>query len=161
MAAPLSRDPYKNYRFKVYFDSESDDNLIAAVNGVDGLSWTVEVITHPEGGDYHSDRKVPGGINFEAVTLSRGIINGRNSGQFQKWAEAVWNYSNSNPVKDMRRKLIILLCDDNGNKAVTYTLQECWVSAYNALPELSADGNEIAVESITVEHEGWTREVFV
>ncbi|QTA89106.1 phage tail protein [Desulfonema magnum] len=156
MAKALSRDPYKNFRFKVYFDSDEEKSLVAYVNNVSGLSWSVDVVSYGEGGNYQSQRKVPGQISYEPVTLSRGITA---DNKFKDWAEAVWNYSNNNQLKGLRKRLIIALCDEKGEIAVKYTLEKCWVSGYNTLPELSADDNAIAIEEITVEHEGWTHEV--
>ncbi len=152
MAVALSKDPYKNFRFKVCFAS----TIVAGVSTVSGLSWSVEVVSHKEGGNYQAERKLPGQISYEPVTLSRGITNDI---EFKKWAEAVWDYSESNPLKDLRKTVIIELCDENGKAVVKYTLEKCWVSEFKTLPELSADSNSLAIESIRIEHEGWTHEI--
>ncbi len=151
MAEALSRDPYKNFRFKVYFDNETG-SPVAGVNKVSGLSWNVDVFMHGV------KRKVPQKLKeFPPVTLNRGITTDE---KFQKWAESMWNWTQTNPLKGLRKdRIYIFLCDENGKKVVKYTLENCWVSSYKTLPELSADDNSIAIESITVEHEGWKRDV--
>ena len=148
----FSEDPYKNFRFKVYFDNVSDSkNPVAGVNNVSGLSWSVEVVMHGV------KRKVPHKKKeFPQVTLSRGITVNK---EFKDWAEKMWNWKEVNPLKGLRKTVIIQLCDENGTSAIKYTLENCWISSYETLPELAADDNSVAIESITVEHEGWTHTV--
>ena len=153
MADALSRDPYKTFRFKVSFKEENKE--VAAVNSVGGLSWKVDVVSHEEGGNHKGHRKTPGRVSYEPVTLSRGITTNT---AFQEWAERVWNYDRDNPLENYRKTLVITLCDENGKGVISYSLDKCWVSSYDAMPELSADDNALAIEKITVEHEGWTQE---
>jgi phage tail-like protein len=42
--------------------------------------------------------------------------------------------------------------------ALAYKVYRCWVSEYQALPELDANGNAVALEHIKVENEGWDRD---
>lgn len=154
MARSLSTDPYKTFRFKVYFDSSTSP--VAGISSVGGLSWSVAVDSLDEGGNYQSESKLPGQITYEPVTLSRGITAEQS---FKEWAQKVWNYNQENSLKGLYRTVKIELCDDNGNPAIVYTLINCWVSGYEALPKLDADDNALAIESLTLEHEGWTHEV--
>ncbi len=150
MARALSKDPYKNFRFKVFFDNQTS-RAVAGVNKVSGLSWSVEVISH-------GSRKLPHKtMDFPPVTLSRGITQDED---FKTWAESVCNwYAQANPLKKMRKKVSIVLCNEKGEHVVQYDLEKCWVSKYETLPELSADGNGVAIESISLEHEGWQHKV--
>jgi phage tail-like protein len=155
MAATLSRDPYKNFRFKIFFDDDKK-KPVAGISGVSGLSWSADVIGRHQGGSCRSERKVPGLVTYEPVSFSRGITTDK---KFKEWAEKVWNYNNFNPLKGLRKTLLCDLCDENGKSVVRYTLSNCWISGYEALPELSAEDNAVAIETITVEHEGWEHEI--
>ena len=154
MAAALSRDPYKNFRFKVFFGNSSTP--VAGINRVTGLNWSVAVETREQGGSNRSSQKLPGRVTYDNVTLERGITTNQ---AFQNWASSVWNYSHSNPLKSVQQSIVIALCDENGNPAIRYALINCWVSRFNALPELSSLNNELALEQITIEHDGWSQSV--
>ena len=41
---------------------------------------------------------------------------------------------------------------------MAYKVYRCWVSEYQALPDLDAGGNAVAVSHIKLEHEGWERD---
>ena len=154
MAAALSRDPYKNFRFKLYFKSGTPP--VACVNRVTGLTWSVSVETREQGGSYRTAQKLPGRVQYDNVSIERGITTDQS---FQDWAGSVWNYSQSNPLKNIQKTVILELCDENGNPVIRYTLINCWVSKFQALPELKASDNALALEQITIEHEGWSQEV--
>lgn len=152
MARALSLDPYKNYRFKVAFEGGA---AIAGMTNVSALTRSTEVISFkPEGGaDVPSSCPTPGLNRYEPITMSRGITK---SMQFHEWAGRLnpSGYSNAEVRKDLR----IELCDDAGVVKLTYHVYNCWVSQYNPLPDLDSIGNVIAVETITVQHEGWSRD---
>jgi len=154
MAAALTRDPYKNFRFKVYF--ESGGQPVACVNHITGLSWSVDVVTQEQGGSYRTASKLPGKVQYDNVSIERGLTTDQS---FQDWADAVWNYSHSNPLQNCQKTVILELCDENGNAVIRYTLINCWVSKFQALPDLKASDNALALEQITIEHEGWSQEV--
>jgi len=42
-----------------------------------------------------------------------------------------------------------------------YKVYRCWPSVYQALPDLDAGGNAIAIEQIKLENEGWERDPLV
>jgi len=44
---------------------------------------------------------------------------------------------------------------------LAYKVFRCWVSAYQALPNLDADASATAIQSITLQHEGWERDTSV
>ena len=58
---------------------------------------------------------------------------------------------------DFRKDILIEVYDEAGQLARTYKVYRCWVSEYQALPELDGSGNGIAIEHIKLEHEGWER----
>ncbi|MGH1403979.1 MAG: phage tail protein [Alphaproteobacteria bacterium] len=148
-------DPYKNYKFRVKWDG----NYVAGVSKVSSLKRTTEVVKHREGGDPSTSRKSPGRTEFEAVTLERGVTH---DPDFNDWANKVWTLNNAlgkeSSVKDFRKDVTIELYNEAGQVVLAYTLFRCWVSEYQALPDLDANANAIAIQMIKIEHEGWQQD---
>jgi len=148
-------DPYKNFKFRVKLDGR----YVAGVAKVGGLKRTTEVIKHREGGDPSSSRKSPGRTEFEAITLERGVTHDRD---FEAWARKAFNHGAGlgaeSSLRDFRKDLIIEVYNEAGQLALAYKVYRCWVSEYQALPELDANANAIALEHIKIENEGWERD---
>lgn len=151
-------DPYKNFKFRVKFGSE----YVAGVSKVSALKRTTEVVEHREGGDPSSSRKSPGRTKYEAITLERGVTH---DPEFEEWAKKVWNYGNGLgsevSLKDFRRDLMLEVYNEAGQLAVAYKIYRCWVSEYQALPELDANANAVAIQTLKLENEGWERDLSV
>ncbi len=154
-------DPYKNCKFRVKFvDGQGD---IAGISKVSGLRRKTEVIEHREGGDPNSSRKSPGRTTFDAITMERGVTHDI---QFEQWANKVWNlpgnhtspYKQEASLKDFRKDLFLEIYNEAGQLVLRYIIYRCWVSEYNALPDLDANSSAIAIQSIKIEHEGWERD---
>lgn len=148
-------DPYKNFKFQVFF--EGSTKPVAGVSKVGGLKRTTEVVKHREGGDPSSTRKSPGRTEYEAITLERGVTHDT---EFEKWASKVWNYG-SVSLKDFRKNIIIEIYNEAGQLAIRYKVYRCWVSEYQALPDLDANANAVAIQHIKLENEGWERDIEV
>jgi len=146
-------DPYKNFKFRIYWEGQTVP--VAGVSKISALKRTTEVVPHREGGDPSTERKSPGRTKFDAITLERGVTH---DPEFEQWASKVWSLNNETSLKDFRRNVIIEICDEAGQAAIRYTIYRCWVSEYQALPELSADANAIAIQTIKLENEGWARD---
>lgn len=148
-------DPYKNFKFRVKWDGK----YVAGVSKVSALKRTTQVVEHREGGDPSSTRKSPGQSKYEAITLERGVTHDT---EFEKWANKVWNYGSGLgsevSLKDFRKDLIIEVYNEAGQLAIAYKVFRCWVSEYQAVPDLDAKANEIAIQSIKLENEGWERD---
>lgn len=148
-------DPYRNYKFRVMWDGR----YVAGVSKVSALKRTTEVVKHREGGDPSSSRKGPGRSEYEAVTLERGVTHDL---EFEKWASKVWNYGaglgSEVSLKDFRKDIIIELYNEAGQKVMAYRLYRCWISEYQALPDLDANANAVALQHIKIENEGWDRD---
>jgi phage tail-like protein len=157
-------DPYKNYRFRVKWD----DKYVAGVHKVSVLKRTTEVVKHREGGDASSTRKSPGQTNFEPITLERGVTHDT---EFEKWANKVWNYGSWKAdgdlggeevsLKDFRKDLTLEIYNEAGQLAIRYFIFRCWISEYSSLPELDANANAVAIQTIKLENEGWERDYAV
>jgi phage tail-like protein len=148
-------DPYKNFKFRVKWDG----NYVAGISKVTGLKRKTEVVTHREGGDPSSSRKSPGRTEYEAITLERGVTHDT---EFEKWANRVWNYGSGLgaevSLKDFRKNLILEVYNEAGQSVISYKLFRCWVSEYQALPDLDANANAVAIQTIKLENEGWERD---
>ena len=64
-------------------------------------------------------------------------------------------------LADFRKDIIIELYNEAGQLALAYKVFRCWVSEYQALPELDANANAVAIQTIKLENEGWERDLDV
>jgi phage tail-like protein len=148
-------DPYKNFKFRVKWDGR----YVAGVSKVSALKRTTEVVEHREGGDLSSSRRSPGRTKYEAITLERGVTHDT---EFEKWANKVWNYGaglgSEVSLKDFRKDLIIEVYNEAGQLAIAYKVYRCWVSEYQAMPDLDANANAVAIQTLKLENEGWERD---
>ena len=148
-------DPYKNFKFRVKWDGR----YVAGVSKVGALKRTTEVVEHREGGDPSTSRKSPGRTKYEAITLERGVTH---DPEFEKWANKVWNFGSGLgaevSLKDFRKDLIIEVYNEAGQLALAYKVYRCWVSEFQALPDLDANANAVAIQHIKLENEGWERD---
>lgn len=161
VAKPNRYDPYKNFKFRVKFGTSPD--YVAGISKVSALKRTTEVVEHREGGDPSTSRKSPGRTKFEAITLERGVTHDT---AFEDWARKVWNFNASDDGKgnkasslaDFRKEIIIDVFNEAGQKVISYTVHRCWVSEYQALSDLDANANAVAIQHIKLENEGWERD---
>jgi phage tail-like protein len=148
-------DPYKNFKFRVKWDGQ----YVAGISKVGGLKRSTDPIEHREGGDPSTSRKSPGRTKYDAVTLERGVTH---DVAFEQWANKVWNYGSGLgsevALEKFRKDLILEVYNEAGQLALSYKLYRCWVSEYQALPDLDANANAIAIQHIKLENEGWERD---
>jgi phage tail-like protein len=148
-------DPYKTFKFRVKWDGR----YVAGVSKVSALRRTTELVPHREGGDPSSDRKSPTRSQFEAITLERGVTHDTD---FEQWANKVWNFGSGLgaeiSLEDFRKNIIIDFYNEAGQLAISYKVYRCWVSEYQALPELDANANAVAIQTLKLENEGWERD---
>jgi phage tail-like protein len=148
-------DPYKNFKFRVKWDGK----YVLGVSKVSMLKRSTEVVKHRDGGDPSTTRKSPGRTEYEAITLDRGVTHDT---EFEKWANKVWNYGNGLgaevSLKDFRKDLIIEVYNEAGQLAISYKVFRCWVSEFQAMPDLDANANAVAIQHIKLENEGWERD---
>jgi len=151
-------DPYKNFKFRVKWDGR----YVAGVSKVGALKRTTEVVTHREGGDPSSERKSPGQTKYEAITLERGVTHDLD---FEQWANKIWTLGNRDggevSLQDFRKDIIIEVYNEAGQLAIAYKVYRCWVSEYQAFPELDASANAVAIQTLKLENEGWERDTDV
>ncbi len=155
---PHRFDPYKEFKFRVKWDGK----YVAGISKVSALKRTTEVIDYREGGEPSATRKMPGLTKFEPITLERGVTH---DSDFEQWANKVWQFGagfgNESSLKDFRKDITIELYNEAGQLVIAYKVHRCWVSEYQALPDLDANTSSIAFQSITLQNEGWERDTSV
>jgi len=151
-------DPYKNFKFRVKWDGR----YVAGISKVSALKRSTELVEHREGGNPSTSNKSPGRTKFEAITLERGVTHDT---EFEKWANKVWNFGSGLgsevSLKDFRKDLTIDVYNEAGQKVLGYNVFRAWVSEFQALPDLDANANAVAIQTIKLENEGWERDLDV
>jgi len=151
-------DPYKNFKDRVMWDAR----FVAGVSKVGALKRTTEVVEHREGGDPSTSRKSPGRTKYEAIMLERGVTHDL---EFEAWANKVWHVGAGLgaevSLKDFRKDVILEIYNEAGQLAIAYKIFRCWVSEFQALPDLDANANAVAIQHIKLENEGWERDTEV
>jgi len=151
-------DPYKSYAFLVYFGTSTTP--VAGVSKVTGLKRSSDPIEYKEGGNAVI-RKGLGRTKYEAITLERGITHDTD---FEDWANAAQILDKGAPstsLKNLRQEIRIDFLNEERQVALRFNVHRCWVSDYQALPDLDAGTNAIAIEHIKLENEGWERDLTV
>ena len=151
-------DPYKNFKFRLKWDGR----YIAGISKVSSLKRSTEVVEHREGGDPSTGRKSPGRPKYEPITLERGVTHDID---FEQWANKVWNFGAGGgsevSLADFRKDLILDVFNEAGQKVLAYQIYRCWVSEYQALPDMDANANAVAIQTLKLENEGWERDLSV
>jgi phage tail-like protein len=152
-------DPYKNFKFRVKWQSEPGGTFaaVAGVSKVGALKRTTEVVSHREGGDISTQRHSPGASKFDPITLERGITF---DPEFEKWANLVYSTEGDGAVSlaNFRKDILVEFLNLQGTIVKRYRVFRCWVSEFTALPELDANANAIAFEHIVLQNEGYERD---
>src|ERR1700740_1994692 len=145
-------NPLPSYRFQVFFDTSTTP--VALVSKVGGLKRSSDVIEYKEGGN-PIIRKGLGRTKYEPITLERGVTYDTD---FEDWAnssQVLDKGAPSSSLKHLRKELRIELLNEGGQTVHRYIVHRCWVSEFQALPDLDAGSNAVAIEHIKVENEGW------
>ena len=151
-------DPYKSFKFRVRWDGR----YVAGVSKVSALKRSTEVVEHREGGDPSTSRKSPGRTSYEPITLQRGVTH---DVEFERWASKVWSagagLGSEVSLRDFRKDLVIEMYNEAGQLVLAYKVLRAWVSEYQALPDLDANANAVAIQTLKLECEAWERDVDV
>jgi phage tail-like protein len=148
-------DPYKTFRFLIYFGTSTEP--VAAMSKITSLKRSSDVIEYKEAGNMII-RKGLGRTKYEPITLERGLTH---ASDFEDWANAAQvldTRAAKQSLKDLRKDIAIELLNEQGQPVYRYNVYRCWVSEYQALPDLDAGANASAIEHIKIEHEGWERD---
>ncbi len=145
MPVGTRKDPYKNHRFLV----EMDGITQAAFRDVTISESTQDPIEYRNGDEPPTVRKLPGLVKYGNVTLKWGITDSLDLYNWRKQVE-------EGKMKEARKKMAIVLLDEEGQTAARWELSAAWPTKYHA-PELNATANEVAIETVEIVHEGIKR----
>jgi phage tail-like protein len=155
---PNRIDPYKNFKFRVKWDNR----YVAGVSKISPLKRSTQVVEYRVGGGPSGIRKLPGATRYDPIVLERGVTH---DAEFERWANKVNDpgagLGSEMSLGDYRKNITIELLNEARQVVKAYQVYRCWVSEYQALPELDANGNAVAIESITLQNEGWERDLAV
>ena len=122
-----------------------------------GPIWATDCCSH-----CGTSRKSPGKTEYEPITLERGVTHDL---EFEKWANKVWQLNaglgSEVSLKDFRKDILLEVYNEAGQLVLAYKVYRCWVSEFQALPELDANANAIAIQTLKLENEGWERDAEV
>ena len=149
-------DPYRNFKFRVKIDGD----YVAGLSKCSALKKNTEVTDWFEAGDHAAPRKLPGKTTYDPVTLEAGVTHDTT---FEAWANLVNNYQGEAlmSLKNFRKDVVVDVFNLQGSIVLSYVLFRCWVSEYQALPELDAGGNAVMIQTVKLENEGWERDASV
>ena len=126
----------------------ADREIAGTFREVSGLDSESEVIEERSVDDYGQPvvRKVPGATKWSDITLKRGVDSNRD---LWEWREAARKEGAEGAGSDGTIELV----DYEGRPVATYRFRQGWPVKYTG-PTLAAGSNEVAVETITIAHEG-------
>jgi len=141
MPASKRIDPYRGFNFIV----EIDGVTVAGFSEVSGLSSETAVIEYREGGNNENVvRKLPGLTKFSNITLKCGVTLDKS---LWEWRKKVIE------GRVERRSGAIVLLDADHTPVKRWLFREGWPSKWEG-PTLKAAGNEVAIETLEIVHEG-------
>ncbi|MFS2002769.1 phage tail protein [Duganella sp. CT11-25] len=134
---------------KFYFRVKWDSNELA-FQEVSGLDIQSEEIKYRHGNSpVFSVIKMPGMKKYGNITMKKGVFKGDNK---------FWDWLNQIKLNTIKRvPVIISLLDEAGNDTMIWTLTNAWPTKISST-DLKSEGNEVAIESIEIVHEGLTIE---
>ena len=149
------RAPYKRFKFRVHWD----DREIPGVVRVSGLHRHTEPVVERSGEDPNRTSSSPGLTTFEPITLERGRTH---DPAFEDWVADVHAFqrrsTDETDLPQYRKPVRIELLNVGGQVVMAFLVRGCWPSSYTALDGLDAMASETAVESMTLQHDGWERD---
>lgn len=133
--------PMPKFYFKVVINSSE-----ISFQEVSGLDTESQQIEYRHGNNpLFSTVKMPGIAKYSNVTMKKGVFKSDN--KFWEW----YNQIKMNTIK--KEPVIISLLDEAGNPTITWTLTNAFPTKITST-DLKSDGNEVAIETIEISHEG-------
>ncbi len=147
MATASRTDPLVGYHFYVEIDGITQ----AQFKECSGLDSTSEIIEYKEAGKNGvvTIRKQPGNLKWSDIILKRGITDVLELWDWRKLIE-------QGKVSEARKNGSIVLYNQTNQEIARWNFVEGWPSKISG-PQMKADGNEIAIEELTIAHEGLSR----
>jgi len=138
-------DPYRNFRFRLEIDGIDE----AGFSEVTIPDVDIESIEYRNGNEINTVRKLPGLAKYSNITLKKGITN---STVLYDWVNMV----EIGKISKARKNIAIILMNEEGEDVNRWEFTNAWAKKYKA-PDLNAKGNEVAIETLEIVHEGMKR----
>ena len=155
MVNPQRFDPYKAYRFRVKWDGR----YVAGVSRISPVNLRNALFDHQSRAGPSTVRTSPGRSKFEPITLERGLTH---DSAFEDWADKTWRLGagrvDETAIADFRRDVRLEVYNEAGKRVEAYDFHRCWVSGYQALPQLDAGAAAIAIQQMTLQCDGVERD---
>lgn len=145
MPVAQRKDPFRNFRFLL----EIKGIVQAGFSECNIPDTSNDVVDYRAGDEQPWARKLPGLVKWGNISLKWGATDSLELYNWRKLAE-------QGKMKDARRDVAIILQDEEGNAAARWEFTDAWPSKYDA-PDLTAKGNDVAVEMVELVHEGMKR----
>jgi len=146
MATAERRDPYRTFNFQL----EIDGVPLGAFSEASGLTAEGDAVDYREGTDLQPNvRKLTGLRKYTNITLKRGYTQDKS---LWRW------YGNIVNGQPDRRDVTIVLLNEARQPVLRWHAENAWVNKIEG-PSFKAAGNEIAMESVELVHEGLTLEM--
>jgi phage tail-like protein len=145
MATGQRIDPYGNYNFLV----EIQGIARAAFQEASGFDSSIDVVEHREGGENTTLRKLPAMTKYSNITLKWGTTDDRD---LYNWHR---QWVTGDPAAQRQNGSIILL-DRRGQEKVRWNFFNAWPAKWTG-PSFNAEGNDVAIETLELAHEGIER----
>ncbi len=145
MPAGQRKDPFRNFRFRVEIDGITQAGFSECTVG----DITTDPIEYREGTDSTTVRKLSGLTKYANVTLKWGITD---SMDIYNWRKQVIDTG----ADGARKNVSVILVDEAGNDKARWNIVQAWPTKYDS-PDFTAKGNDVAVETLEIVHEGIQR----
>ena len=139
------KDPYRQFRFRVEIDGISQ----AGFSECSFADTTTDAVEYREGDEIPTARKLSGLTKFGNITLKWGITD---TMEIYNWRQQIIDTG----AEGARRNMSIILIDEAGSDTARWDITRAWPTKYDP-PDFSAKGNEVAIETLEIIHEGFKR----
>lgn len=143
---PDRHGPFRNVRYLL----EIDGIAVAGFSQCGLPENSTDVVEYREGSDRPTVRKLWSLNDYGTLTLEKGSTG--DSLELFEWRKLV----EQGQVDEARRNIAVVLLDEEGEPAARWEFREAWPTQYGG-PDLDATGNEVAIESLEIDHEGMER----
>jgi len=139
------QDPYRQFRFRVELDGVTQ----AGFSECSFADTTTDPVEYREGDELPTVRKLSGLTKYGNITLKWGIAD---SMEIYNWRQQIIDAG----AEGARKNMSIILVDEAGSDKSRWNITRAWPTKYDP-PDFNAKGNEVAIETLEIVHEGFKR----
>ncbi len=145
------KDPYRQFRFRIELDGIEQAGFSECTFG----DTTTDPVEYREGDEPPRFRKLSGLTKYGNITLKWGITD---TMDIYNWRQDIINDGAGKGTGEQghRKNVSIILVDEAGSDKARWDIERAWPTKYDP-PDFSAKGNEVAIETLEIVHEGFKR----